>query len=206
MNSNNFQIKSTSISYYDDKNIKFVVKVTLLYHKEPLNTDVISLTRTFDCNTEKISIPATGRVYIGKPKIYKYNDMNKQLTLFILMLVSIISSCSNSSDDVMNENAILENTVRTRQILLDGYKLTHYETLEFFSDGKYFLSEYNLDGVRIKYLTIGDYQIKGTEVTCTHDNYNYNASYNLVLKLDVKDNSLKIINEKDDNRLKFIKQ
>lgn len=132
--------------------------------------------------------------------------MNKQLTLLILLLVSIISSCSNSSDDVMNENAILENTVWTRQILLDGYKLTHYETLEFFSNGKYFLSEYNLNGIRIKYLTIGDYQIKDTEVTCTHDNFNYNANYKFVLKLDVKDNSLKMINEKDDNRLKFIKQ
>lgn len=69
MNSNDFQRDMTPSSYFDEKSVKFVAKVTLLlYPKEPFNTNVISLTRTFDCKTEKISTPSTGRVYIGKPK------------------------------------------------------------------------------------------------------------------------------------------
>lgn len=54
MNSNDFQRDMTPSSYFDEKSVKFVAKVTLLlYPKEPFNTNVISLTRTFDVKQRK---------------------------------------------------------------------------------------------------------------------------------------------------------
>ena len=66
VNSNNFQRNETPTFYFEEKNFKFVAKVTLLlYPKAPYNTDVISLTRTFDCKIEKVPTPIKGRVTLG---------------------------------------------------------------------------------------------------------------------------------------------
>lgn len=66
INSDNFQRYGTSSFYLDEKNFKFVTKVTLLlYPKPPYNTDVISLTRTYDCKTEVFTSPSHGRVLLG---------------------------------------------------------------------------------------------------------------------------------------------
>lgn len=66
VNSDNFERKETPNFYFNEKAFKFVAKVTLLlYPKAPYNTDVISLTRTFDCKTEKITTPSKGRARLG---------------------------------------------------------------------------------------------------------------------------------------------
>ena len=66
VNSDNFERKETPNFYFNEKALKFVAKVTLLlYPKAPYNTDVISLTRTFDCKTEKITTPSKGRARLG---------------------------------------------------------------------------------------------------------------------------------------------
>lgn len=66
LNSNNLSRRQTSPFYFDPNSFKFIVKVTLLlYPKYPYNSDVISLTRSFQCNTEKVSTPSYGRALIG---------------------------------------------------------------------------------------------------------------------------------------------
>ena len=64
--SDNFPRETTRGSYYDKTKFKFVAKVTiLLYPKAPYNTDVISMTRTFDCETKRISTPSSGGAQWG---------------------------------------------------------------------------------------------------------------------------------------------
>jgi hypothetical protein len=66
LNSDNYERRSTSDVYFDPTYLKFIAKVTLLlYPKAPYNTDIISSTRTFQCNTEKIITPSKGRVVMG---------------------------------------------------------------------------------------------------------------------------------------------
>lgn len=66
LNSDSYSRRGTSQAYFDPSYIKFIAKVTvLLYPKTPYNTDVISLTRTFECNTEKVITPSFGRARLG---------------------------------------------------------------------------------------------------------------------------------------------
>jgi len=65
-NSANYSRRGTSDIYFNPEYFKFITRVTvLLYPKSPYNTDVISLTRTFQCNTEKVTTPSFGRAKIG---------------------------------------------------------------------------------------------------------------------------------------------
>jgi hypothetical protein len=66
LNSDSYERRLTSDVYFDSDYLKFIAKVTLLlYPKAPYNTDVISLTRTYECKTEKVSTPFLGRALIG---------------------------------------------------------------------------------------------------------------------------------------------
>lgn len=65
LSDNNWR-QDVSNSYFDESYFRFVSKVTVkLYPKSPYKTDVISMTRTFECPTKKISTPAYGKVRLG---------------------------------------------------------------------------------------------------------------------------------------------
>lgn len=66
LNSDNFERRQTSSTYFDPSYYKFISKVTvLLYPKAPYNTDIVSLTRSFECKTIQVSTPSKGRAVIG---------------------------------------------------------------------------------------------------------------------------------------------
>ena len=123
----------------------------------------------------------------------------------LLLLATI--ACSDKNINIKTDNDILSNTTWTRQLFYDWGEHYGYESFEFLSSNKFSLSEFDLNGVRQRFLLMGEYVLEGTEIKCRYERTLNTPSYypgqESILTLDLKTNT---IIPNNNQKIAFVKQ
>ncbi len=98
--------------------------------------------------------------------------MIKKILLYALIILSVFS-CEDKTEKIETVIDPLSNTTWTRKLIKDSGEHYGYESYEFFNSGDFTLSEYDLYGIRQKYLIIGEYILNGSKIVC-----NYKRTHN----------------------------
>ena len=94
------------------------------------------------------------------------------------LLLFALSACSDSNDDIITDNFGLEKTVWKRPLKYESSgELHHYESFEFFPYNKFSLSQFDLNGVRTKYILMGEYTQNVSKDEYEQNRYEIKCTY-----------------------------